>query len=317
MEFKEFNLKEKIGCVAGYHMNPHTCGVAKFNAIIAEAANVPHLYLFDEKVFEHPNPFFSFKVSEMSNADIEEFEAWVTKSPKNKPFSLFLHDFSDSFAEIEMVKRASMTYCGNKEIYEKLKAVTANVKQLWSPGTLRLNQMHLPKEDCLQLFTFGMAHKLRASYYYKLKEHLDQTGRPYLLNISTALHEGTSFDTMLESAFVDLHQIFQDRVRFLGYLSDAALYQYLSKSDYFVAFFQKGVRHNNSSVNMAMELGKPVISNLDSYSPSHFIHNENILDIERLETLPTTKDRLEQIGSKAQVAVKQFSWNSFFSEIVG
>ena len=34
-------------CIVGYHMNPLTCGVAKFNAILGERLGVPVIHLFD------------------------------------------------------------------------------------------------------------------------------------------------------------------------------------------------------------------------------------------------------------------------------
>ena len=30
-----------IDCIAGYHLNPWTCGIAKFNAILATHLDVP------------------------------------------------------------------------------------------------------------------------------------------------------------------------------------------------------------------------------------------------------------------------------------
>ena len=30
-----------IDCIAGYHLNPWTCGIAKFNAILAKELDVP------------------------------------------------------------------------------------------------------------------------------------------------------------------------------------------------------------------------------------------------------------------------------------
>ena len=50
------------------------------------------------------------------------------------------------------------------------------------------------------------------------------------------------------------------------------MYNYLLNCTYFAAFFDKGVRGNNTSVNAAMAAGAVVITNLDGYSPMAFEH---------------------------------------------
>ncbi len=50
---------------------------------------------------------------------------------------------------------------------------------------------------------------------------------------------------------------------FLGNLSDVAVYNELRRATFFAAFFDGGVRANNTSVAAAMETGAVVITNLD------------------------------------------------------
>ena len=49
----------------------------------------------------------------------------------------------------------------------------------------------------------------------------------------------------------------------MGYLSDTAVFNHLLDSSYLAAFFEKGLRANNTTVNAAMECGCTVITNLD------------------------------------------------------
>ena len=310
MSAKSFNW------VAGYHLNPATCGVAKFNQIIADHYGVPHGSLFDVDTKKTEPVFLSIKVSEMSEKDFERFEKWSFALPESFRFYLFLHDFSDTTSEIHLIKKSLKTLCGNVELVKRLKAIAHDKIQLmWSPGTLKIDWPEQEIKPEVSIFTFGMAHKLRASYYHKIRDLFDKAGVNYQLYISTAIHEGTSMENMLESSFVDLKQIFGNRVKYLGYLSDFALHQYLLQADFLVAFFQKGIRANNSSVNTALEMGLPVITNLDESSPEYLKHGDNILDIDKLTSIPMDACVRLEISKNAKKISENLSWKSFFKEL--
>jgi hypothetical protein len=154
-----------------------------------------------------------------------------------------------------------------------------------------------------------MAHKLRPAYYRKLRQLLDDSGKSYCLYLSTALHEETSFDGHFTDAFRELKRIFGDKVYFLGYLSDAAVFNYLSQTTYFAAFFEKGVRANNTSVHSAMQFGSVVITNLSEHSPAAFTHMGNMIDIQQCDGLPTSADMLRRISSEAErTSTEVFGW---------
>jgi hypothetical protein len=155
-----------------------------------------------------------------------------------------------------------------------------------------------------------MAHKVRSDYYVRLHRLLEQTGLTYAVYLSTALHENTSFDEAFGGAFAELSSIFGDALHFVGFLSDAAVYNYLRTCTYFTAFFERGARSNNTSVNAAMACGAVVITNLDDYSPPAFQHAQNLLDINALEALPLEPVALARIGRAAQRTSQQdLSWD--------
>lgn len=302
-------------CIGGYHLNPLTCGVAKFNAILGEKLNIPVLSVFDAALLSQSSVLLSIKCAEFSEYDLFRLYSLVNNAPTELSFNLFLHDFSDTLTERCLIERAQVVYCGNHEIYERLSPVCKSLVRLWSPATLQSRGIYLPGE--LSVFTFGMAHKLRAGYYCRLKELLEATGKTYTVFISTALHEGTAFEGTFSAAFDQLQGIFGDHVRFLGFLSDDAVYQYLRTSTFFAAFFDKGVRDNNSSVNAAMQAGAVVITNLDSFSPPDFCHSGNVLDIERTRELPTRPDVLTMISENARTTVASRSWEAFLNAMFG
>ena len=103
--------------------------------------------------------------------------------------------------------------------------------------------------------------------------------------VSTALHENTSFDGSFVVRFEELQSIFS-QVYFMGYLSDTAVFNHLMDCTFLAAFFEKGLRANNTTVNAAMECGCAVITNLDEHSPAGLTHMRNVIDINLCDRLP-------------------------------
>ena len=99
-----------------------------------------------------------------------------------------------------------------------------------------------------------MAHKIRVPLYRRLRDLLDATGKSYSVYVSTALHENTSFDGSFVVRFEELQSIFNGQVYFMGYLSDTAVFNHLIDCTFLAAFFEKGLRANNTTVNAAMEV---------------------------------------------------------------
>ena len=300
--------REKYDVVAGYHLNYLTCGIAKFNLMLAEKMGVPFFNLYDPRIEEYERPLVSIKVAEFTIADAENLTSWIDRVVKRKGYDLFLHGFDHSPEEVLLVRHAGKVFSGNIELEGELKKYAADVMPMWCPG-MNLNSQNFIETE-ITLFSFGMAHKLKVEKYYLLKDLLERTGKSYSIYLSTALHEGTAFDESFIEVFNEMTDIFGDRVFFLGYLSDQAVFNYLHRCDYFVAFFERGLRANNTSVNFALENGVSVITNLDENSPQCLKHMMNIIDIGQVESLDIDEVQLQglRLGA-AEVAKRELSWD--------
>ena len=232
--------------VLGYHLNPMTCGIAKFNKALAEQFEIPVVSVFSPEVAQLRSPLLSMKISEFTEADVKRLGLFVEQLKANQSLRLFLHAYSGTEIESRLLARADAVYCGNGELAEELGPLHHNVIEAWCPGAL-FDAEPFPDAE-ISVYSFGMAHKVRADYYHRLKDLLESTGKSYCLYISTALHEGTSFDDSFTDAFDEMRGIFGDRIYFLGFISDTAVYNYLRKTTFFAAFFGTGVRANNTSV---------------------------------------------------------------------
>jgi hypothetical protein len=222
--------------------------------------------------------------------------------------SLFFHDYSAAQTEARLLRRARRVYCANEALVRELSPLHHDVVQAWCPGYL-FDERRFDADAEVKIYTFGMAHKLRVDYYYRLRDLLIASGKPYSIYISAAIHEGTSLDDSFTAAYEELSSIFGDRVYFLGFVSDTALYNFLVECTYFAAFFQSGVRANNTSVNTAMQCGAVVLTNLDEASPADFKHLESLVDIRQCsDALPLDKQQLARIGNRGREVVARLGW---------
>jgi hypothetical protein len=300
-----------IDCIAGYHLNPWTCGIAKFNAILAKHLEVPVVGIGDAALGRYRRPLLSIKMSEFTTEDAADLDIWSVA--RAGQFELFLHAFDGTPIEQRLVASAARVYCGNSELYRDLRPARPDIQELFCPGTI-LNPQRFQRTE-LSVFTFGMAHKIRVPLYRRLRDLLDATGRTYSVYVSTALHENTSFDGSFVVRFEELQSIFNGNVYFMGYLSDTAVYNHLMDCTYLAAFFEKGLRANNTTVNAAMESGCAVITNLDEHSPAGLAHMQNVIDINLCEALPDF-DAARRIGTAArQTAHTDYGWDRLVAQL--
>ena len=300
-----------IDCIAGYHLNPWTCGIAKFNAILAKHLQVPVVGLRAVELGSYARPLLSLKLSEFSEADAADLDLW--SSAHAGRFELFLHAFDGTPIERRLVAAAARVCCGNSELYRELKPVRPDIQELFCPGTI-LNPQRFHRTE-LSVFTFGMAHQIRVPLYRRLRDLLDATGKSYSVYVSTALHENTSFDGSFVVRFEELQSIFNGQVYFMGYLSDTAVYNHLLDCTFLAAFFEKGLRANNTTVNAAMENGCAVITNLDEHSPHGLVHMKNVIDINSCDRLPDI-EHATNIGRAAHdIAHSRYGWDSLVAQL--
>jgi hypothetical protein len=300
-----------IDCIAGYHLNPWTCGIAKFNAILAKYLGVPVVGLRAVELGSHRRPLLSLKLSEFSSADAADLDLWA--SSRAGQFELFLHAFDGTVVEQRLVAAAAKVYCGNSELFAELQTMRPDIQELFCPGTI-LNPQRFQRTE-LSVFTFGMAHKIRVPLYRRLRDLLEATGKSYSVYVSTALHENTSFDGSFVVRFEELQALFNGQVYFMGYLSDTAVFNHLVDCTFLAAFFDKGLRANNTTVNAAMECGCAVITNLDEHSPAGLVHLKNVIDINHCESLPDFSDA-ERIGRAArEIAHAEYGWEQLVTQL--
>ena len=300
-----------IDCIAGYHTNPWTCGIAKFNEILARRLDLKVVRIGSEELSTYKLPLLSLKMSEFSAEDALALDTWIDRNAGR--FELFLHAFDQTALEKRMLAAAARVTCGNRELFEQLKGARPDIVEAFCPGTL-LNPQRFDDTE-LKVFTFGMAHKIRVPLYRKLRDLLEATGKTYSVFVSTALHENTSFDDSFVVRFEELQSIFNGQIYFMGYLSDTAVFNHLVDCNFLAAFFEKGLRANNTTVNAAMEVGCAVITNLDEYSPDGLVHMRNVIDINRCERLPEPADA-EKIGRAARdIAQAEYGWDQLVTQL--
>ena len=101
----------------------------------------------------------------------------------------------------------------------------------------------------------------------------------------------------------------------MGYLSDTAVDNQLMDCTCVAAFFEKGLRENNTTVNAAMESGCAVITNLDEHSPEGLVHLTNVIDINICDRLPDGQ-QAQRIGMAArEIAHTRYGWDQLVTQL--
>ena len=290
-------------CVASFHTNPYTCGVARFNVSLAGALNSKVLSLAAASSYESGKVLLSIKLQEIDDAGKSHVEKILSNS--NLAFDIFLHASDGSDLENQLLKRAQKVFAASAEIGQEIKSRRSDVVNLFAPGA---PISAVSKQSEISLLTFGMAHKISATGYQKLAKILATSNKSFQLEVSSALHEGTSFDANFFIVADEISQAFGGNVVFLGFLADQEVSRRLQETTALVAFFPNGVRENNTTVMSAMAHGCAVISNLDSLSPSWMNHGHNIFDINKLENFPDAA-QIEGVRKNAQSAVAEFGFD--------
>jgi hypothetical protein len=250
-------------------------------------------------------------MSEFTPDDACRLDEWVAAHIGG--FELFLHAFDATSIEQRLIAAAARVYVGNRELVDTLMPLRPDVVEAFCPGTL-LNPQRFQRTE-LSVFTFGMAHKIRVPLYRRLHSLLEATGKSYSVYVSTALHENTSFDGSFVVRFEELQAIFGERVYFMGYLSDTAVFNHIVDCTFLAAFFEKGLRANNTSVNAAMECGCAVITNLDEHSPRGLAHMKNVIDVNACDRLPDL-EQAEKIGRAArEIAHADYGWDQLVAQL--
>lgn len=289
--------------IVSYHTNPYTCGVARFNHSLSGAIGVP-LITLDSYLNSSGTAvvLLSIKLEEIDTPTLIS----LAQKLKNgaPPYVLFLHGTDASNLESELCLAAIRVFAASAEIATKIRAVRGDVVAVFAPGAPVLPPQ--TPVDCT-LLTFGMAHKIRSDGYRRLAALMKGDGRTFRLEISTALHEGGTFDENFFVVGEEISVAFAGNVRFLGFLADPEVSKRLREVDALVAFFPRGARENNTTVLSAMTHGCAVITNLDAESPPWMVHDRTIFDINKLTALPV-KSQLREVGEAGARSASDFSF---------
>src|SRR5687767_1192130 len=116
-----------IDCIAGYHLNPWTCGIAKFNAILAKYLGVPVVGLRAVELGSHRRPLLSVKPAEFSASDAADLDLWA--SSRAGQFELSLHAFDGTEVEQRRVAAAAKVYSGNRELFSELQMRRPDIQE--------------------------------------------------------------------------------------------------------------------------------------------------------------------------------------------
>jgi hypothetical protein len=283
--------------------------VARFNVSLASALNSKVLSLAQAASHKTGEVLLSIKLQEIDDAGKVYLETILSKPTLS--FDIFLHASDGSDLENRLLKKAQKVFAASAEISGQVKTRRPDVVNLFAPGA---PISALSKQTEISLLTFGMAHKISATGYRRLAKILAASNKSFQLEVSSALHEGTSFDANFFIVADEISQAFGGNVVFLGFLADQEVSRRLQQTTALVAFFPNGVRENNTTVMSAMAHGCAVISNLDELSPSWMKHGQTIFDINKLETFPEVA-QIETVRKNAQSAVAEFGFDRLASLI--
>jgi hypothetical protein len=297
-----------IDAVVTHHLDGFRSGTARFNELLAGRLGVPLAGLREPLAFACP--LLSFRASELGGPEVATVEALLEQ--QGQAWELFLHEYRDTALERRLVAGAQRVLCADRETEATVARLHDCVRLLWTPGLLMDHRSFRPAE--VSVFSFGMAHKIQTGAFRRLRELLQSTGQSYAVYVSAANHE-TSTMRDAESIFNEMHEIFPDTLYFLGNLSDVAVHNWLQQTTFYAAFFQKGVRANNTSVASAMERGAVVITNMDEFSPLEYVHMENVIDIERCDELPRDPLVLGRISVAAMEVGRARSWERLVEQL--
>jgi hypothetical protein len=296
----------KIDAVLSLHMNPLSCGVAKFNALLAEELNVPMYGLWSS---QPQHPLVSLKLSELKQVDrttLHEAVSGFRPPPdtcyRHHSFDLFLHDWEESLLCDELTRQARRVFAANAWIADQCEGAVA----LFCPSTLTADMDYADSPVTTSVFVCGMAHKIQAEHHKKLKTLLEAAGEPYQVNVSAAFHEDLPAPETMKALREEFQAIYGDKVRFLGFLSDAGTIAAMKRHTYTALFYEDGLRENNTMAQAALKHGNVLITNLDEWSPRR--EDMYFLDICELEQLQE-QSRRDMLRKRARMAADTYSWD--------
>ena len=233
--------------VISFHTNPYTCGVARFNQALAKSMQVPIESISQFVASQEKVSLLSLKFDEIpvdvSARLLEDINL------ESAVFDLFLHGINRSVIETKFIAKANRVIVASREYAELIREQRKDVIALFAPGA---GMSGLRSTFDITLLTFGMAHKIRSEGYRKLGAILNPDSRTFQLEISTALHDGTSFSEDFFSVGSEIGEVFEGNVSFLGFLADDEVSRRMINADALVA--EEELRDRPAAVELTDEV---------------------------------------------------------------
>jgi hypothetical protein len=287
-----------VDAVLTYHTDTFRCGVARFNVALAERMGVPCLPLRKQPV---AYPLISVKTAECLDGGARD---WALVATFWGLYDFFFHDVPRGLCVNDVVRAARRVFAANDHIANGLREIRPDVITAFCPATITAN----PPRSGLRILTFGMAGRTPLAYFEKLKAVLEASHVDYSVNLSCAVHEGSSWEQTIGEAAERLRPIFGVHFRLLGFLADDALVEEMKRSSGVALFYDPAVRANNTTLWAALEQGCPVVTNLDADSPPELQHDVNVWDIAQMREWPMA-ERARVLRAGGRKVVEAYSWD--------
>jgi len=212
-------------------------------------------------------PLVSVKLSEFSGPDLRQLDAWLRSHAGM--FDTFFHALDGGETEERLIAASRRVLVGNAELVGQLQGrhpTCGNSGAGHDPRAQRIEPTDI------SVFTFGMHTRSACHTTESCGTCSRRLARPTKCLCRRPFTENTSFDDTFIVRFEELQAVFNGQIYFMGYLSDTAVFNHLMDATFLAAFFENGLRANNTTVNAAMECGCAVVTNLDEYSPAGYEH---------------------------------------------
>jgi hypothetical protein len=290
--------------ILGVHLDPLTCGVAKFNEELGKRLGIPVMPL-GKTIAQSP----------LVSIHPREVGSWgwaATMRPlyvRRARYEMLLHSAPTTDAAWDVVRHAGAIYVGNPSLGAAVsQRVDRESTVIWAPSLLAAAK----PSGIINVFLFGMAHKVARPSLTHLRDLLVSTGYPYTVRVSTAIHEGSPWESVWGENQRQLGQIFGDAFRPLGFLADELVQHELRAADAVALLYEPAARANNTTLWAAMDAGATVLTTLDADSPPELVHGQTCYDLARLQRWPLVLPR-----TLVQHAAEGRSWDKLIEQLTG
>lgn len=275
-----------------------TCGVAKFNQLLARHLRMP-LYPLSSTFAVGRHALISIKPDELSTYGAHRVRTWPD------PYSLFLHSDWAKWPEmaVPILSAASAVYAANGQIAASLVRHRADVITAFCPGTMGGDGTRGGRDILL----LGMAHKTSVRWWRELRRVLEVDTPDYTVILSTAVHEGSPWEPQLQQTRASLCRVFGSHARYAGFVADDGVRRLLCHVDGAALFFDPALRANHTSAWTMLQAGVPLITNLDRDSPAR--HDHECFDVSLLTEWPSA-DRLRAVRHGGRVLAETYDWQT-------